>query len=81
MFNQSDEIEKLWNRSNEIREEEIEEKINPYRCNACKKQAKAPVVPYCGHIYWYMVSIIVVGNAFLINSKIIIVSVCVVVKK
>lgn len=26
---------------------------NPFICNACHGISKSPVLPHCGHIYWY----------------------------
>ena len=26
---------------------------NPFVCNICHNISVSPVLPYCGHIYWY----------------------------
>ncbi len=26
---------------------------NPFICNACHGMSISPVLPHCGHIYWY----------------------------
>jgi hypothetical protein len=39
-----------------------------YQCHICMELANKPVVTPCGHLFWYLIVITVVGRAYITGS-------------